>query len=143
LSFKTQDDSSGFKSSFAREVMQNVRKNVTHQTTPARRYLAINATENGEELFTSSTPKHGSFYSHGKENLSAAKGARLSMPAMNTSRRPPSFTSSKYRSQFAARNLLVRHNFHKVYLPIYWHVVNYDQGRIKALVVTFKYLWAL
>jgi hypothetical protein len=37
----SDEASSGFKSSFAREVMQNVRKNVTNQNGPARRYLAI------------------------------------------------------------------------------------------------------
>ena len=37
----SDEASSGFKSSFAREVMQNVRRNVANQNGPARRYLAI------------------------------------------------------------------------------------------------------
>ncbi len=64
--------------------------------------------ENGDEnFFASSTPKHGSFYSHSKETSPAAKGGRLSMPTVPSPRRPSNFSSSKYRSQFAVRNLMV------------------------------------
>ena len=94
---------------FIELVPQNVRKSVPNPTLPARRYVAINQQDNNNESYSSSTPRNRSFYSNEKENVPQAKGGRLSMPAMNTSRRAPNFTSNnKYRSQFAARNLLVR-----------------------------------
>ena len=94
---------------FIELVPQNVRKSVPNPTLPARRYVAINQQDNNNESYSSSTPRNRSFYSNEKETVPQAKGGRLSMPAMNTSRRAPNFTSNnKYRSQFAARNLLVR-----------------------------------
>lgn len=94
----------GFKSSFAREVMQNVRKN-ERQQAPARRYLAINTQDQIEENYNS--VRNASFYNSGKEKVSAMKGGRLSMPALGTSRRPQNFSSNKFRSQFAVRSHLL------------------------------------
>ena len=75
-----------------------------------------------DNSFSSSTPRNGSFYSQSKEHSSPARGGRLAAAASassmqpqpppsssssSSSRRSSNFSSSKYRSQFAVRNLMV------------------------------------